>query len=71
MKTLEYLSPTVGFGHFLLDGQRLSAQETSVSRTNLTLSQVKINKNFLFKIVDIFLLIISCICFGCSKELSH
>ena len=35
MKTLEYLSPTVGFGHFLLDGQRLSAQETSVSRTNL------------------------------------
>ena len=33
--------------------------------------QVKINKKFQRKIVDIFLPINFNICFGCSKELSH
>ena len=34
-------------------------------------SQVKINKKFQHKIVNIFLPIIFNICFGCSKEPSH
>ena len=45
--------------------------EAEIYRECYMSGQVKINKKFQRKIVNIFLPITFSVCFGCSKELSH